>query len=122
VAPASPRGRDGAGALFSIEPRDEHDAAPDAQTGAQSASGMSQRADELFEEAQALPDEERAILVLQLLDSVGEPEIERAWRDEVRRRLEDVDAGRATLAPWHEARRRIFARKQGMPAAGSAQP
>ena len=74
---------------------------------------MKQRADKLFEDAQALPDEERAILALQLLDSVGEPppEIERAWRDEVRRRLEDIDAGRATLAPWDEARRRIFARK-----------
>jgi putative addiction module component (TIGR02574 family) len=74
---------------------------------------MSQRADPLFEDAQALPDEERAILALQLLDSVGEPqpEIERAWCDEVRRRIEDIDAGRATLAPWDEARRRIFARK-----------
>lgn len=74
---------------------------------------MSQRADKLFEDAQALPDEERAILALQLLDSVGEPEpeIERTWRDEVRRRIEDIDAGRATLTPWAEARRRIFARK-----------
>ena len=75
---------------------------------------MSQRAaDQLFEEAQALPDEERAILALQLLDSVGEPEseIERAWSDEVRQRIEDIDAGRATLSPWDEARRRIFARK-----------
>jgi putative addiction module component (TIGR02574 family) len=74
--------------------------------------GMSRRADELFEDAQALPDEERAILALQLLDSVGlaEPEVERAWRDEVRQRLADIDAGRATLAPGHEARRRIFGR------------
>lgn len=74
---------------------------------------MSKRADKLFQDAQALPDEERAILALQLLDSVGEPEseIERAWRDEVKRRLDDVDAGRATLTPWNEARRRIFTRK-----------
>lgn len=74
---------------------------------------MSKRADKLFEDAKALPDEERAILALQLLDSVGEPEseIERAWRDEVRRRLEDIGAGQATLTPWNEARRRIFARK-----------
>jgi putative addiction module component (TIGR02574 family) len=74
---------------------------------------MSKRADKLFQDAQALPDEERAILALRLLDSVGEPEseIERAWRDEVKRRLDDVDAGRATITPWNEARRRIFARK-----------
>jgi putative addiction module component (TIGR02574 family) len=74
---------------------------------------MSQRADQLFEDAQALPAEERAVLALQLLDSVGEPEaeIERAWVAEVGRRLADIDAGRAQLAPWAEARRRIFARK-----------
>ena len=74
---------------------------------------MSQRADELFEEAQALPAEERAILALQLLDSVGEPEpaIERAWYDEVRQRLDDIDAGRTKLASWNDARQRIFARE-----------
>jgi len=74
---------------------------------------MSEVADQLFEDAQALPAEERAILALQILDSVGEPEaeIERAWRDEVRQRVADIDAGRAKLAPWDEARRRIFAHK-----------
>jgi putative addiction module component (TIGR02574 family) len=74
---------------------------------------MSRRADKLFEDAQALPAEERAILALQLLDSVGEPEteIERAWRDEVRQRLTDIDAGRAKLTPWDEARGRIFSRE-----------
>ena len=74
---------------------------------------MRQRADQLFEDAQALPAEERAVLALQLLDSVGEPEpeIERAWCDEVRRRLADIDAGRTTLATWDEAKHRIFSRK-----------
>jgi putative addiction module component (TIGR02574 family) len=73
---------------------------------------MSQPADKLFEEAQALPEQERALLALQLLDGVGEPatEIERAWRDEVRQRLADIDAGRTTLATWDEARRAIFIR------------
>lgn len=73
---------------------------------------MSQAADKLFEEAQALPEEERALLALQLLDSVGEPETEigRAWRDEVRQRLADIDGGRTTLATWDEARRGIFTR------------
>jgi putative addiction module component (TIGR02574 family) len=74
---------------------------------------MSQRADQLFEEAQALPADERAILALQLLDSVGSatPDVERAWLDEARLRLEDVEAGHATLGSWEEARLRIFARK-----------
>ena len=59
--------------------------------------GMSQPADKPFQEARALPDEERAFLALQLLDSVGEsgPKLERAWRDEVRQRLADFDSGSA---------------------------
>lgn len=42
-----------------------------------------------------------------------EPEtrIEHAWRDEVRRRIEDIDAGRASLASWDEAKNRIFAHR-----------
>jgi putative addiction module component (TIGR02574 family) len=74
---------------------------------------MSERADKLFEDAQALPAAERAILALQLLDSVGEaePELEPAWLDEVRQRIADIDAGRSSLAPWEEARRRILSRK-----------
>ena len=74
---------------------------------------MSQRADQLYDAAQALSAEERAILALQLLDSVGEPQpdIERAWRDEVHQRLVDIDASRAKLATWDEARVRIFARE-----------
>jgi len=86
---------------------------PDTAAGPWYGFDMSQRADRLFEDAQALPAEERAVLALQLLDSVGEPEaeIERAWRDEVRRRLDDIDAGRTKLATWDEARRRIFARE-----------
>lgn len=74
---------------------------------------MSQRADQLFEEAQALSTEERAILALQLLDSVGEApaDIERAWRDEIRQRVADIEAGRTGLASWDDARKRIFARE-----------
>lgn len=73
---------------------------------------MSQRADQLFEEARTLSSEERAILALQLLDSVGESpgDIERAWREEVRQRVVDIDAGRTTVASWDDARKRIFAR------------
>lgn len=73
---------------------------------------MSARADKLFADAQELPSEERAVLALQLLDSLGEPdpEMERAWLEEARRRLEDVDAGRGQLLSWEDARRRIFAR------------
>ena len=64
----------------------------------------------LYDEAQKLSPEERSILALKLLDSVGESEesIERAWSVEIARRIEDIDAGRAKLSPWSEVKKRIF--------------
>jgi putative addiction module CopG family antidote len=48
---------------------------------------------------------------LRLLESVGdEPHTERAWIEEAKRRLDDVQAGRTQLVPWPEARERVFAR------------
>lgn len=56
---------------------------------------MSQRADQLLEEAQAVSAED----------------IERAWRDEIRRRVADIGVGHANLVSWDQARKRIFARE-----------
>lgn len=74
---------------------------------------MSDPAEKLFDEALKLPEVERRALALRLLDSVSdepEGEGERAWVDEAKRRLDDVRAGRTQVAPWAEARGRIFAR------------
>jgi putative addiction module component (TIGR02574 family) len=70
-------------------------------------------AEELLDEAMKLPEGERRVLALRLLESVGdEPqhEIERAWVDEARKRLDDIRSGRSQPVPWEEARGRIFAR------------
>jgi hypothetical protein len=32
---------------------------------------------------------------------------EEGWREEIRRRLEEIDSGAAKLVPWDEARRRL---------------
>ena len=73
---------------------------------------MADRADRLFDDAQELAPEDRAILALQLLDSVGEltPDVQTAWDAEVRRRLDEIDSGQERLASWAEARARIFTR------------
>jgi putative addiction module component (TIGR02574 family) len=74
---------------------------------------MSDPAEKLLDEALKLPESERRALALRLLDSVGdepEGEVERAWIDEAKRRLDDVRARRTELSPWAEARKRIFAR------------
>lgn len=41
------------------------------------------------------------------------PEIERAWRDEAQQRLAAIDAGHTKLAPWDDAKQRIFAAHPG---------
>jgi putative addiction module component (TIGR02574 family) len=65
-----------------------------------------------------LPAEARAAVAAELIQSLDEPEdsaeeVEAAWADEIRRRLDDVDAGVVTPIPWPEARRRIFAAASG---------
>lgn len=67
---------------------------------------------QLLAEALRLSDEERAALageLIQSLDSEVDADAEAAWSDEIRVRLERVDAGTAKTLPWSEARRRIHA-------------
>lgn len=74
---------------------------------------MELAAQDLLHVALELPEADREALALALLDSIGAEDpatVRLAWREEIRRRLVDLDAGRVTAAPWEEARRRIFAR------------
>jgi putative addiction module component (TIGR02574 family) len=74
-------------------------------------SPVSETAKKLYDEALKLDDEERSVLALRLLDSVGENPaiIEKAWLEEVRVRLKDIDEGRASPVAWEDARQHIFA-------------
>ncbi len=61
--------------------------------------------------ALALPEEDRLELADRLLESLDGPpddDIERAWADEIARRLEKVRSGKVATIPWEEARKRIF--------------
>lgn len=65
---------------------------------------------QLLLEALRLPEHERAALAGELLDSLEhdvDEDAEAAWSEEIRNRLSEVDAGRATTIPWSEARRRL---------------
>lgn len=67
---------------------------------------------QLLAEALRLPDEERAALAGELIDSLDsdvDPDAEAAWASEIRARVNDLEAGRAKTIPWSEARRRIHA-------------
>ncbi|HYN65021.1 MAG TPA: addiction module protein [Candidatus Limnocylindrales bacterium] len=63
---------------------------------------MSSLVDELAEKARALPAEDRARLAEELLATLHgstDPEVEAAWDEAIRQRLDEIERGTATLVP-----------------------
>jgi putative addiction module component (TIGR02574 family) len=63
-----------------------------------------------------LPAEERAALAAALLDSLDPPadaDADAAWDEEIRRRVDDVTAGRVSTLPWADARTAILSDDDG---------
>lgn len=74
---------------------------------------MSRDAGEILKEALALPAEARAALADSLWDSLEEQSdesTEEAWRNEVKKRLAELDSGAVLAIPWSEARARLLAK------------
>lgn len=72
---------------------------------------MVQIPDNLLRDALALPEHERVDLAARLLESLDgppQPDYEASWSREIRRRLDDLEAGSVEPVPWNEARRQIF--------------
>ena len=65
---------------------------------------MADLVDELARKARALSPEERVRLAEELLATVQEvdPQVEAAWDEEIRRRIEEIDRGKAKLIPAEE--------------------
>lgn len=65
---------------------------------------MSNLIDELSQKARSLPPEERVRLAEELLSSVQESdeEVDAAWAEEIKRRLDEVGSGTAKLIPAEE--------------------
>jgi putative addiction module component (TIGR02574 family) len=74
---------------------------------------MLRDAAEVLKDALSLPPEARAALADSLLESLNteiDPGVEEAWREEIHRRLQEIDSGAVQLIPWDEAHRRLRAR------------
>ena len=74
---------------------------------------MTQQALELLQKALSLPEEERTALVRSLIESleeVADRNAERAWDEEIARRIADLDSGKTQTVSWDEIRGRISAR------------
>jgi putative addiction module component (TIGR02574 family) len=75
---------------------------------------MSRDAAEVLKDALALPAEARAALIgplVESLDSEVDADAEEGWREEIPRRLREIDSGTVKLVQWDEARRRLLARR-----------
>lgn len=74
---------------------------------------MTRESADLLKKALALPEEERAALAGSLMDSLDaavDESAEAAWNQEIARRMEDLDSGKAKTIPWDQIRRRISGR------------
>lgn len=65
---------------------------------------------EVLRSALALPPEVRAALVDSLIGSLDQEidsAVEETWREEIVKRLKQIDSGAVRLIPWEDARRRL---------------
>jgi putative addiction module component (TIGR02574 family) len=63
----------------------------------------------IYDAAVSLPKEDRVELIEALIVSVHEddaPPFAEEWRDEIRRRIAQVDSGEVTPVSWEEVRRK----------------
>jgi putative addiction module component (TIGR02574 family) len=74
---------------------------------------MKSDASKILEAALKLPPEARAAIAGSLIESLDEEideDAEAAWADEIVRRVQDLDSGKAKTIPWSRARRIIVSR------------
>jgi putative addiction module component (TIGR02574 family) len=73
---------------------------------------MTQEVSELLKKALALPPEARAALAGSLLESLEDTldaSAEEEWKQEIARRIAELDSGKVKPIPWADARRQISA-------------
>lgn len=66
---------------------------------------------ELIAQINDLPIDQRAEIASQILQGLNapDPEIEKAWMDEVDRRMAEVDSGKVKMIPGEEVMKRLKA-------------
>jgi len=68
--------------------------------------------EKILQDALALSDAERAVVVARLIESLDETtdtDVDDAWAAEIERRCAALDAGVAETSDWEDVRRRIEA-------------
>ena len=76
-------------------------------------SQMTQQVSKLLAQALALSVEEQEALAESLISSLGgklDEGVLAAWEEEIKKRIADLDSGRAKTIPWAEVRERNLAK------------
>ena len=71
---------------------------------------MTDKTQAILEQALKLSPTERADVAEQLiasLDEAPDADVEKAWQEEVQRRLQQVELGEVKTIPWEEVQRRL---------------
>ena len=74
---------------------------------------MTPQVSKLLEEALSLSVEEQEALADSLISSLGEKVdegVRAAWDDEIKKRITELDSGKARTVPWSEVRKRNLAK------------
>jgi putative addiction module component (TIGR02574 family) len=75
-----------------------------------STSNKRDKTQAILEQALKLSPAERADVAEQLIASLDEGpdvDVEKAWQEEVRRRLQQIDRGEVQTIPWEQVRRQL---------------
>lgn len=78
--------------------------------------GMNTESQQLLQPALALPDSDRAEIAASLihsLDSDIDNNIDEAWAQEIKQRIESIDKGQVKLIPWDDVMLEMGARRHG---------
>ena len=77
---------------------------------------MDTHAEQVLQTALRLPPDDRVEIAESLIQSLDEEraaDIEAAWADEIKRRIEEIDKGQAKMIPWDEAIRSMREKLNG---------
>ena len=76
---------------------------------------MTTHVTELFEKASVLSESDRATLaglLIESLESEIDPDVEEAWREEIERRMAELDSGAVQAVPWELVKARLLRRTE----------
>jgi putative addiction module component (TIGR02574 family) len=74
---------------------------------------MARSVQELLREASQLSENDRAELAGRLLETIEgppDPDVEKAWAEEIERRIRELDEGKVKTIPWQQVRAELFSR------------